>query len=195
MSYVTVTELRDFMDPQGAPDSSRDALLAVLLETASQQIDRICRRTFTTGTAGEVRYYTATDRGRVEIDDAIAITEIATDDNMDRTYSTVWSNTDYELAPRNALARNRPYTWIQITPNGNSMFPFWRDSVRVKGTFGWSTVPAEVTTACKILAYRLFRRQDTPNGILDNPATLQMRALPENDPDVVNLLSAYIKYN
>lgn len=84
---------------------------------------------------------------RIVIDDATAVTAVATDQDGDGVYETTWTvATDYWLGPRNAPLRGKPYRTINRNlAVGRFGFPAWEDSIQVTGSFGYSaTVPDEI---------------------------------------------------
>jgi hypothetical protein len=185
--YVTLNEVKDALNLE---DSIDNAALEMAIATASRQIDDYCGRFFyTDGTQGApaTRYYTPTDYYILPVDDFVSISEIATDDNFDQTYDTVWTATDSMFEPVNNPSRGWPLTRILAT--GAYVFPSpLPQSVRVRGIFGWSTVPFEVKTAAKIQASRLFLRNQSPFGIAGNTDLGTVRLAAKLDADVEALL-------
>jgi hypothetical protein len=167
------------------------------IATASRQIDDYCGRFFyTDGTQGApaTRYYTPTDYYILPVDDFVSISEIATDDNFDRTYGSVWTADDSMFEPVNNPSRGWPMS--RILAVGSYVFP-WNlpQSVRVKGIFGWSAVPFEVKTAAKIQASRLFLRNQSPFGIAGNTDLGTVRLAAKLDADVEAVLRPLRKNN
>lgn len=105
------------------------------------------------------------------------------------TFSPVVS-TDYEARPLNASVRGRPY---QVLNHFWHFWPTW-PSVRVQVTakWGWPAVPDNVVEACLILAARLFRRKDSPDGTAGAGDFGPIR-IARSDPDVAEMLSHYVK--
>lgn len=191
-SYCTVAQLKARL---GITDTADDAVLAQIIEGVSAEIDNDTHRRFWTTVADEDRYYTAANGGQVFIDDdLISITALATDDAGTRTYSTTWLATDYELWPLNAALRGRPYSWVEVVPNGRLAFPTTRRGVKITGKFGYSTtVPPVVREACLLQSERLFKRKDAPFGVMGSPDTGYVRLKDELDPDVSRLLDSVRK--
>ena len=192
--YVTLNEVKDALNLE---DSIDNAALEMAIATASRQIDDYCGRFFyTDGTQGApaTRYYTPTDYYILPVDDFVSISEIATDDNFDRTYGSVWTADDSMFEPVNNPSRGWPMS--RILAVGSYVFP-WNlpQSVRVKGIFGWSTVPFEVKTAAKIQASRLFLRNQSPFGIAGNTDLGTVRLAAKLDADVEALLRPLRKNN
>lgn len=191
------TTLNDVKAALNLEDSMDNAALEMAIATASRQIDDYCGRFFYKDGTPEVpatRYYTPTDYYILPTDDFVSISEIATDDNFDRTYATVWTSDDSMFEPVNNPSRGWPMT--RILAVGSYVFP-WNlpQSVRVKGVFGWSAVPYEVKTAAKIQASRLFLRNQSPFGIAGNTDLGTVRLAAKLDADVEALLRPLRKNN
>jgi hypothetical protein len=192
--YVTLNEVKDALNLE---DSIDNAALEVAIATASRQIDDYCGRFFYkdgTEVAPATRYYTPTDYWILPTDDFVSISQIATDDNFDRLYATVWTTDDSMFEPVNNPSRGWPMS--RILAVGAYVFP-WNlpQSVRVRGVFGWSTVPYEVKTAAKIQASRLFLRNQSPFGIAGNTDLGTVRLAAKLDADVEALLRPLRKNN
>lgn len=165
--YTTLDELRYHIDPQGGIvwSDSDLPLQELAIEAASRWIDNQTGRTFYT--VADTRYYDAQAHDSVTIDDVVTVTAVKTDGKLDRTYGDVFASADYELIPRNAAQKNRPYTEIRTTPNGSYSFSTYRDSVSVSGTFGYaSEVPSDISAACLILAHQLWKRKAAIFGVM-----------------------------
>jgi hypothetical protein len=191
------TTLNDVKVALNLEDSIDNAAIELAIATASRMIDDYCGRFFyTDGTQGApaTRYYTPTDYYILPVDDFVSISEIATDDNFDRTYGSVWTADDSMFEPVNNPSRGWPMS--RILAVGSYVFP-WNlpQSVRVKGIFGWSTVPFEVKTAAKIQSSRLFLRNQSPFGIAGNTDMGTVRLAAKLDADVEALLRPLRKNN
>jgi hypothetical protein len=191
--YATVAQLKARLLSPETTDTSKDTLYEGVLESASRAVDDFCARVFWEGAPGEIRYFSPLDRGICYLDDAVAVTAVATDETLDRTYSNAWATTDWELQPFNAAARSRPYLWMVPTPNGANMFPPYRGAVKVTGTFGWAAVPAGVMEATLILAMRLARRGSAIWGTTENVMG-GITKIDARDAEMVGLLTNYIKH-
>lgn len=187
--YATVAELKTRL---GISDATDDTVLGMVLDGVSRQIDNHCRRQFFQSDAGTVRYFTAMMADECLIDDISTLTELATDEDGDRTYSATWAATDYDLWPYNAAERSEPYTALQAAVDGDYSFPRYRKGVKIIGTWGWPAVPAPVIEACLIQGARVFKRKDSPFGVAGSPEVGEMRFIPRLDPDVRQLLEPYM---
>lgn len=171
-----------------------DTLLEMAVESASRLIDAECDRVFyNAGTA--VRYFVPTDRLTCNIDDAITITEVASDDDGTGTYSTVWAASDYQLEPVNGRAGGAPWPWTRIRGIGDPQFYRFGEEATVKVTATWgfgTAVPTMVTQACVIQAARIFKRLDSPLGVAGFGDLGAIR-VSRTDPDVAALLAPFKK--
>ena len=64
-------------------------------------------------------------------------------------------------------------------------------SVKVTGTWGWSAAPIAVKQATVIQASRIFKRLDSPLGVLSSPDLGYIRVGTRLDPDVQQLVEPY----
>lgn len=175
--YCTLSELRGWI---GSPsDHTEDDLrLEESVEAASRYIDDLCGRRFYANSVDETRYYTASNPERLTnldgLDDVASITTLKTDEDEDRTYEVTWAATDYDLAPYNAVLDGKPYTRIDVAPDGRYEFPTHAKGVQIVGKFGWSAAPDVVKRACLILAAFLFKQKDVPLGVQASSGTGQI---------------------
>ena len=181
--YATLLEL---LTELGIDDSADNAALEECIEAASRFIDQHTGREFYTTT--EARYFTADDSDLLYIDDATAVTTVATDSANDRTYATTWAGTDWELGD------GPPYNELWITPNGDYTFPTSRRSIKVTADWGYSaTTPPAINRAALLLASRLFKRRDAILGVagatVGGVQVLQTKI--HADSDLIAMLDAY----
>ena len=184
------TTLEDVKAALNIDDLVEDYAIEAAITTASRQIDDYCGRFFyQSGTllVPAVRYYTPVSAYVLPVDDFVSIAEIAVDGNFNQTYTTVWSATDSMFEPVNNPARGWPRT--RILAVGRFIFAqTLPQSARIKGIFGWSEVPSEVSTAAKIQASRLFLRNQSPFGIAGSTDIGTVRLAAKLDADVEALL-------
>ena len=190
--YCTLAELKASLN---ITDSIDDTALESAITAASRMIDDYTERFFyVNGSVGSpvTRYYTPVDPYTINIDDITTVSEIASDDNFDRTFGTVWSTTDYMVEPINNPVKSWPYN--RVLAIGAYIFPYQLpQSVRVKGVWGWSAVPAEVNMAALIQSSRLFGRRQSPFGIAGSPEMGTVRLFSRLDADVEVLLRPFRK--
>jgi len=189
--YATLAELKARM---GVPvsDTADDAIMEAVIEAASRMIDKFCNRVFYS-TAGQVRYFTPATEVLTFTDDLQSVTAVATDRNLDRTWSNVIPAADFELGPLNNLSLGFPYTEIRMKPLAGESFDLGMEMVKVTGTWGFASVPDAVNEACLITAARYFKRKDAPFGVAGGGEVGQSVALRAVDPDASVLLAPFRK--
>ena len=180
-----------------ATDTNFDALIDDLLELASRKIDDYCNVThghFAAGTATETRYYTADDAHCLYVDGLLSISSsgLETDNGANRTYSSTWSTTAFDLLPYNAALENRPYREIATVSSGTRSFPIGvAKGVKITGVFGHNvTVLPQIREACLLLLARFKARQASPFATLGS-AEVGVFRISSVDPDVQALLDPF----
>jgi hypothetical protein len=201
-AYATVAQVKASLR---ITDSVDDTLIENAIAAASRLIDGYCSRVFY-NMGSSARFYAASDPYFCPIDDCISVTEVATALTSNGNYDTVWANPttnqnngDYQLEPLNAAYPTdgivAPTTGIRAlwrylfpTIGGNAL-------VRVTGTWGWSAVPDPVTQACVIQSARIYKRNDSPTGVMGFGDMGIVRVGTQLDPDVRQLLEGYRRIN
>lgn len=187
--YATLAEVKAALR---ITDSIDDSLLEMAIESASRLVDAYCARSFyNAGTAS--RYFVADTDWLTYIDDAITITEIATDASADGTYDVVWQADDYQLEPLNGRVDGLVWPYNAIRAIGDYTFPIWGGEalVKVTATWGFSAIPTAIKQATIIQASRIFKRLDSPLGVLSSPDLGFIRVGSRLDPDVSQLVDSY----
>ena len=176
-----------------SPDTVDDSLLETAIESASRLVDGFAGRNFyPNGTA--TRFFTPEDRIVCEIDDLISLSSLVVSADLDGVFDQTWNSTDYQLEPLNGRADGLtgwPATRIRAV--GDYVFGtnIGEASVRVTGTWGWSSVPSAIKQATVIQASRLWKRLDSPLGVLSAPDLGYIRVGTRLDPDVQQLVEPY----
>lgn len=190
--YCTLAELKASLN---ISDSVDDTALEAAITAASRMIDDYTERFFyVNGSVGSpvTRYYTALDPYTINVDDITTVTEIATDDNFDFTYGTVFTTSDFMVEPINNPIKGFPYN--RLLAIGSYIFPYQLpQAVRVKGVWGFTAVPPEVNMATLIQSSRLFGRRQSPFGIAGSPEMGTVRLYSRLDADVEVLLRPFRK--
>ena len=190
--YCTLAELKASLNITDAVD---DTALEAAITAASRMIDDYTERFFyVNGSVGSpvTRYYTALDPYTINVDDITTVSEIATDDNFDFTYGTVFTTSDFMVEPINNPIKGFPYN--RLLAIGSYIFPYQLpQAVRVKGVWGFTAVPPEVNMATLIQSSRLFGRRQSPFGIAGSPEMGTVRLYSRLDADVEVLLRPYRK--
>ena len=189
--YVTLEELKTQLGIE-ADDSTRDALLNRARSSASRSIDKTTGRRFWLDETVVQRVFNP--RGSIVreddgdlflVDDIGSTTGLVVETGSGSSWTAV---TDYETHPDNALADGKPITGL-LRPLGTWGIATTR--LRVTARFGWPAVPDDIVEAAMIQASRLYKRKDSPEGIIGS-AEWGVRNLSRRDPDVWALIEPYI---
>lgn len=188
--YATLAEVKAALR---ITDTIDDALLETAIESASRLVDGYAGRNFyQAGTA--VRYYTPDTVFMTEIDDLISLTTLETSSNLDTTFNITWAASDYQLEPLNGKVDGLtgwPYTRIRAVGDYLYGINMGEACVKVTGVWGWAAVPIAVKQATIIQASRIFKRLDSPLGVLSSPDLGYIRVGTRLDPDVQQLVEPY----
>lgn len=179
-----------------ASETFADSDIDSAINAASRLVDAYCQRRFYLDASASARQFTSTERRLVRFDDAADVTELATDEDGDGTYETVWVASDFRLEPLNAAAKSEPWTRARVTQDGDHVFPFTVAAVRVTAQWGWPAVPDLVVEATRIQASRLLKRtREAPFGVAGvSFEGAPMRLLNRLDPDVELMLQTLRKW-
>lgn len=192
--YCTLSELKASLR---ITDNVDNTLLAQAITSASGWVDGYCERTFeTAGTAATARDYAASGRYEIlPIDDAVAITSVAIDEDLDGTFSTVLTTADWQAEPLNSRAGGLTLPYMRLRPIEDGYWPqdiyVQRATVRVTARWGWTATPQAVKQATILQAARIFTRLDSPLGVAGFGEMGAMRVSRFLDPDVDALLKPY----
>ena len=185
--------LQDVKNALAIEDPQDDLAIEAAIMSASRMIDDYTDRFFYkdgTQASPVVRYFTAKDWWTCNVDDFTVITQIATDDNFNQLYTTVWAADDFMIEPVNNPRRGWPLT--RILAIGAYIFPSnLPQSVKVTAAWGWPAVPEEIKMACKLQASRFFIRRQSPFGIAGSPELGTVRLSSRLDPDVEALIRPF----
>ncbi|OSZ58671.1 hypothetical protein OQI_20405 [Streptomyces pharetrae CZA14] len=189
--YVTLAELKAQLQIEPS-DTSRDADLNRARTAASRSIDRTTGRRFWLDPQPVRRTFTPGGRiVRGDDGELFLLDDIGSEDGLvvETGSGTSWSAvTEYETSPDNALADGRPITGLRRVLGTWGMAT---SRLRVTARFGWPVVPDDINQAALLQATRLFKRKDSPEGIIGS-AEWGVRNLSRRDPDVWALIEPFI---
>ena len=186
--YASLTDVKNALRITDALD---DSLLETAIESASRMIDGFTARTFyNAGTA--VRDFAATDSINLIIDDAISVSEVKATDEKGGSY-TIFAADDYQLEPVNSRSDGLYFPFTGIRAVNTYAWPVVDEQalVRVTGVWGWAQIPTAIKQATIIQSSRLFKRLDSPLGVLGMGDMGQIRVSRYLDPDVEQLAMPY----
>jgi len=189
--YITVPELKDWV---ALNDTVDDIKIERAITAASRAIDNHCERRFWQFTGA--RLFDTCDQWILDIDDLVSVTTLKTDAAGDGTYETTWAVGDYQLLPLNPAAAPelRPYDKILAVAGQTFPSPTGRGRVglvEITGVWGWPAIPEAVSQACKLIATRLLKRKESPEGVSGFDEFGVIRISTRDDPDAVRLLNPY----
>ena len=171
-------------------DSIDDSLLELAIESASRAIDQYTNRNFyNAGPA--VRYYAPTDSLNVDIDDMVSLVTLQTMSDDEPVFDTTWGSDDYQLEPLNGIADGiaQPYNHIRAVGDYTFLTLDNEATIKVTAVWGWATTPIQITQATVIQASRIYKRLDSPLGIISGELG-SMRIGSRLDPDVAQLVDS-----
>lgn len=174
----------------------RDSLISSAITAASRQIDRRCNRYFYADTVASTRTFRVSPRvSSVDLDQVLMVDDISTSTGVTIAIGssgagsggTYTAFTNFDVGPFNAATRLLPYSEIR----GPVGWLLGFQLVQVTAKWGWPAIPDEIAQAAVLLAARLYRRKDSPQGVLGSADWGLMR-VSRVDPDVEALIAPYI---
>lgn len=187
--YATLAQIKAAI---GVSDTYDDSLLEMAVESASRQIDSYTERFFyNAGTATKI--FAPLDNYVCATDDFISLSQVQTSEDGE-SYDTTWEAADWQAEPLNGISGGIDTSYTQIRAVDSYLFPTrgGEATVRVTGVWGWSSVPIAVTQATVILGSRIFKRLDSPLGVISGEYG-SIRVGFRLDPDVQHLIEPYRK--
>lgn len=194
-NYVSVGDVKAVL---GIGDSDDDTVVHQTLDAVERMIeDHTGRFFYPDGSSGSPaeRLYVAEDARLVWTDDIVSVDTVTIDDDDDDAVDTDLAASDFRLEPLNADKKSRPFTRLAIKLGANDTFNRGR-LVRVRGVFGWPSIPDTVTRAVVIQTERIFKVQkEAPFGVAPMPGFdgAGIRMMNRLDPNVETMLAPYVK--
>jgi hypothetical protein len=189
--YTTPAVVKGMLGKTTADD--RDDLIIQAVAAASRMIDQRCGRRFYADATATPRTFTAHDR-HLTVGDAqsLRIDDYVTGDDVTVETKTGFAGTwtpvtGWEPGPDNADADGMP--WTEVVYQAGWLGDTTK--IRVTARWGWPSVPDGVAQAAALLAARLYRRKDSPQGVLGS-AEWGVARVSRFDPDVESLIAPYI---
>lgn len=196
MTYTPVyTSLAAVKSSLGITDTDRDTALLAAIQAAEENIDATCGRKFWLDPTPSQRLFdlrwsvqTHPDGDLLQVDDIGVWTGTVVE--WGSPIANSWVDCTQFILPdpvnSNLATDPRPVTALiyvgMVFPRGVGY------RVRVTAQWGWPGVPASVVQAATLVASRLFKRHESPEGILASADWGAVRVM-SRDPDVSSLLS------
>ena len=184
--YLTLAEAKAYLRTS---DSLDDAEIPAWITAASRAIDKRCNRQFGQLAAPAARVYRRPAVWNPET--ALWVIDIV--DVQDVTGLTVngvaYASQRGILLPDNAPADGVPWRQLGFPDQPTGSYYGAPAAVTIVARWGWTAVPAQVVSACKLQVSRWMSRRDSPHGVTGSPETGQLRLLARLDPDVSTTLT------
>lgn len=190
-AYCTLNQVKASLRIPVA-DTVDDTLLELAINAASRDIDQATERQFFSTTA--TRIYTPQDSLITKIDDLISLTSLKVSTGADGTFDLTFQATDLQLEPLNGLVGGISVPFDQIRAVGDFTYPIsgGEATVQVTGVFGFTSVPVAIEQATVLLASRIFKRNDSPGGVMGF-GDIGVIRVSRIDPDIDRLIMPYKK--
>jgi hypothetical protein len=189
--YCTLNDLKASLRIP-VSDTIDDDLLELAIESASRDIDQASERFFYS--SAETRIFMPQDSLNTVIDDLSAVSTIKTSSAANGTFDITWTSSDYQLMPLNGIAGGMVLPYDRIYAVGDYWFPQagQEATVQVTGTFGFTSVPTAIKQATVLLSARIFKRNDSPGGVMGF-GDLGIIRVGRMDPDIEKLIQPFRK--
>lgn len=170
--YVQTADAKEWV---GRFDDDDEPLFAAALLAAERAVDRHCGQRFELEASATTRVFRVHCPDHVDIAGQLSVIGdttgmvVATDDNDDGTAEVTWtSGVDYYTEPLNGLGPDARTGWpvTRLVAAGTRSFPVCgvRPGLHVTARWGWSTPPAPVLLAVRMLAAAWYQRRATVTG-------------------------------
>lgn len=162
--YATLAELKTHLRITNTND---DTELQAKLTAASRRVDRDTGRQhgYWQDSGTSQRTYEITHPYLLPVDDISTTTGLVVEFGINTSFTTVPS-TYYDFLPENALADSYAIEVIRRSVGSWPVGIGYR--ARITAKWGWAAVPDQIKAATLLVAARLFRRKDSPEGVKGN---------------------------
>lgn len=188
-AYTSLASVKSSLGKLTADD--RDSLILQAIAAASRLIDQRTGRYFYADTTATARTFVVGRRTTlVDLDQVVMVDDISTASGLAVAVGDTGSygtSTGWEPGPDNALVYGQPFT--QLRARVGWLPPYTR--VQVTARWGWPAVPDQIAQAAQLLAARLYRRKDSPQGVIGSADWGVMR-VSRIDPDVEALIAPFV---
>lgn len=187
--YTTLERVRWSLNLASA-FTADDEMIEMLISATSAWIDSYTGRTFGTGDSATAQYYSnrlgyGDGEYYIPTQDIASDVDLMVEASYDRTtYTDITSQV--ELWPLSRRA-GWPATGVALLAG-----PIGAARYRVTAVPGWPAIPAPIAEAALIQTTRLYKRKDSPEGVLGSSDWSGVVRLTRVDPDVRALLAPYV---
>lgn len=184
--YASLSTVKESLSKE--TNDVRDDLVEMAIRAASRKIDQVTGRRFYSDRTVSARTFAVMGRTfygpygtAIWVDDIASATGLLVEGGSGGIYSSLAT---FYTGPDNALTYAQPITHVMA----DAGFYSGITGVRVTARWGWPSVPDEVVLATQLLAARLYRRKDSPQGVISSADWGSVR-VSRVDPDVESLIS------
>lgn len=196
--YATRANWQRRVDPTSVWNAEDITAADQVLLALSRAVDAYCRVVpgeFASTSAGVILYLTADDPRELRVPALQSVSALATDENAAGAWSRAWASTDYILGPPNAATFGQPYKTItrddRSTGAHYSLPVGVQNGVKITGTWGWATTPADITEAVIGEAGHLLQQSKNPTAIVSSGQLGQYAVEPAWLPGTARRLAPY----
>lgn len=185
---AAIADVKAFLRITGTSD---DTELQDKLDAAIARVndDTGRRRGYDLDASPSARIYTPHHRELLLVDDIGDTSALTVELGRGTSWTTVDPNT-YDFLPENAIADGRAVEVIR------RCYAYWPldngQQVRVTTKWGWPAFPKKIKAAQVLIAARLFRRKDSPEGVAGFN-DLGVVRLGKFDPDYDALIGSFVR--
>lgn len=178
-------------------DDREDAFIDAKITAASRSIDRYCGRRFYLDSAVSARVLNPKGRTWCDIDgEHLIVADIGTDTGLivETGRGSDWTDitTNIETEPADALDLDPAEPITSLLYLRRYFVTRANGRVRVTAKWGWPAVPDVVGEAALIQTTRLYKRKDSPEGVLGSAEWGGAIRMSRVDPDVAALLEKLV---
>lgn len=171
MAYATLADLRQWL---GILDGADDTELSLALDASQTAVSAWCGADFNVYAQTSAKVFAAANRRLLDLGSVgLSIGSqtglaVATDEDDDGTFETVWTAGDWQVEPLNSAwpgGSSRPGDRLRAI--GDYRFPVGgtgRARVQITARWGWPAVPKPVKLATLILTTAWHQRRATMTG-------------------------------
>lgn len=194
-AYATVGELAGYLSSTIAAQTALEDRAVDALNASSRQVDQWCGDRFYADSPATARTFRAWSSTCLDVPSISTTTQlaVATDINDDGTFAQAWTSSDWIVEPSNwdTSGEDRPITRLVAVESLTFPTAGRRPRVQVTARWGWPAVPEPVRQATLLIAARLLRRADSPEGVAGFGEFGPIRVTNRMDPDAAALLAPY----
>lgn len=196
--YLAYGSFSEFKIRLGITDSQDDARARSAQLVASRGLEEHCHRNFFRTEIPTTRVYQCVDPRVVIVDDFYTTEDLLVRVGSAATgFTALVRDVDYFVSPVNGTRYGRPEVvyWRIEAVDGKRLPTSDRvPNIEVTARWGWSSVPDAIVEATYLRGMQIFRRRDSPEGVLGGFEGVPVRVNSKLDPDLTRMVRDYVKH-